>query len=151
MKHDTANNWAKATGFVPKAGEIIVYDYDENDSFGFQTNTKIGDGKTLLSELPFTNTLTFGHNEWNMQDFISNSPYFKSCEMFDCMESDRLYLHFQINTMYSDNFDIVFWESDFSERRSIQLGLADLNCSINDLYCLSNAKPLFFKREYASL
>ena len=25
-KHDTSTNWAKATTFVPLAGEVIVYD-----------------------------------------------------------------------------------------------------------------------------
>ena len=27
-KHDTEINWNKATNFIPKAGEIIVYDRD---------------------------------------------------------------------------------------------------------------------------
>ena len=27
-KHDTEENWNKATNFIPKQGEIIVYDID---------------------------------------------------------------------------------------------------------------------------
>lgn len=45
-KHDTAANWSKATTFIPKQGEIIIYD-DEG-------RMKVGDGKTLISALPFT-------------------------------------------------------------------------------------------------
>lgn len=45
-KNDTSGNWAKATNFVPLKGEIIIY----NDTLQF----KVGDGKTLLSKLEFT-------------------------------------------------------------------------------------------------
>ena len=30
QKHDIEANWLKAINFVPKAGEIIVYDIDEH-------------------------------------------------------------------------------------------------------------------------
>jgi hypothetical protein len=49
-KHDTEENWDKATGFIPQQGEIIVYDIDtthEHERF------KIGDGKTSVNNLPF--------------------------------------------------------------------------------------------------
>ena len=49
-KHDTEANWLKATSFTPLLGEIIVYDIDathEHERF------KIGDGKTLVNNLPF--------------------------------------------------------------------------------------------------
>ena len=51
MKHDTETNWNKATNFVPLAGEIIVYDVDETN---LTPRVKIGDGSTLLADLPFT-------------------------------------------------------------------------------------------------
>lgn len=49
--HDTSANWASCEEtFIPKAGEFIVYDIDlEYDYERF----KIGDGKTLLKDLPF--------------------------------------------------------------------------------------------------
>ena len=31
LKHDTEENWSKATNFIPKVGEIIIYDVDENN------------------------------------------------------------------------------------------------------------------------
>lgn len=49
-KHDTAENWSKATGFIPKLGELIVYDKDDNYSY---ERLKIGDGATVVNNLPF--------------------------------------------------------------------------------------------------
>ena len=48
MKTDTSANWAKATNFVPKAGEIIIYSDDER-------KIKVGDGLTKVSSLKFVN------------------------------------------------------------------------------------------------
>ena len=47
VKKDTSENWDKAKNFIPKETEVIVYtDLGSNV-------IKIGDGKTLLNELPF--------------------------------------------------------------------------------------------------
>lgn len=54
-KHDSAENWAKATNFTPKQGELIVYDADSNYKF---ERFKIGDGVTKVNALPFTTDLT---------------------------------------------------------------------------------------------
>ena len=51
-KHDTEANWLKAVNFIPKQGEIIVYDIDTTYTY---ERFKIGDGKTLVSALPFAN------------------------------------------------------------------------------------------------
>lgn len=66
-KHDIEANWLKATNFYPEKGEIIVYDIevDDNGVLLDLTGTgrtqpytyerfKIGDGKTVVSLLPFT-------------------------------------------------------------------------------------------------
>ena len=50
QKHDTTENWAKATNFIPKSGELIVYDTDAQ--FNYE-RLKLGDGKTVVSDLPF--------------------------------------------------------------------------------------------------
>jgi hypothetical protein len=50
QKHDTEENWLKASGFVPKQGEIIVYDEDSN--FPYE-RIKIGDGVNNVNILPF--------------------------------------------------------------------------------------------------
>lgn len=64
-KHDTKENWAKATNFVPKLGEIIIYDPDEltEESYDEEGNLlpnifpysrfKIGDGVKTIPQLGF--------------------------------------------------------------------------------------------------
>lgn len=55
-KHDVELNWNKAINFIPKQGEIIVYDIDSNHSY---ERIKIGDGVTNVNNLPFViSTLT---------------------------------------------------------------------------------------------
>lgn len=51
-KHDTEANWSLATTFAPKAGELIIYDVDDNHS---TPRFKVGDGTTLVANLPFSN------------------------------------------------------------------------------------------------
>jgi len=65
QKHDIEANWIKATNFIPKQGEIIVYDIEVDANGNNLTlpsgrttpytyeRFKIGDGKTLVSSLPF--------------------------------------------------------------------------------------------------
>ena len=52
-KHDLEANWIKAatnSNFIPKQGEIIVYDRDDNHDY---ERIKIGDGITNVTNLPF--------------------------------------------------------------------------------------------------
>ena len=51
QKHDTQENWEKALNFIPKVGEIIVYDVDA--AYPYE-RFKIGDGVTTINNLPFT-------------------------------------------------------------------------------------------------
>jgi hypothetical protein len=50
LKHDTGDNWLKATNFIPKQGEIIIYDIDSTHTY---ERVKVGDGNTVVSSLPF--------------------------------------------------------------------------------------------------
>lgn len=50
FKHDTEKNWNSATNFIPKKGELILYDPDTTYDY---TRIKIGDGSTKVSNLPF--------------------------------------------------------------------------------------------------
>lgn len=50
-KHDTEANWNKATSFVPKAGEVIIYEADSTYSY---PRIKVGDGTTAVTALPFS-------------------------------------------------------------------------------------------------
>ena len=49
LKHDTETNWNKAVNFIPKAGEMIIYDADGTNP----VRIKIGDGITGVNSLPF--------------------------------------------------------------------------------------------------
>ena len=48
--HDIEENWNKTIDFIPRAGELIVYDAD--DSFNY-ARFKLGDGITDVKSLPF--------------------------------------------------------------------------------------------------
>lgn len=48
LKHDTAENWAKASGFVPLLSELIVYEYNDRPY-----RLKIGNGVDVVGDLPF--------------------------------------------------------------------------------------------------
>jgi len=50
LKHDTEENWNKATTFVPKKGEVIIYDPDNAHPYSRQ---KLGDGEKTVVNLPF--------------------------------------------------------------------------------------------------
>lgn len=49
-KHDTEANWLNASSFIPKKGELIIYDTDSTHTY---ERFKIGDGTTNVVELPF--------------------------------------------------------------------------------------------------
>ena len=51
-KHDIEVNWNKAINFIPKAGEIIIYDADEKYNY---SRIKVGDGVKSVINLPFIN------------------------------------------------------------------------------------------------
>ena len=50
-KHDIESNW-NSIDFIPKQGEIIIYDADNNYTY---ERLKIGDGATSINSLPFVN------------------------------------------------------------------------------------------------
>ena len=66
-RHDIAKNWANAVNFIPRKGELIVFDAD-TETYDFtvtingtdcrikssdKVRFKFGDGVTLISKLPF--------------------------------------------------------------------------------------------------
>lgn len=50
QKHDIEANWKLAINFIPKQGEIIIYDKDVTYDY---ERFKIGDGVTNVNNLPF--------------------------------------------------------------------------------------------------
>ena len=50
QKHDIEAHWNLATNFIPKQGELIIYDIDDNYDY---ERIKIGDGVSYVTDLPF--------------------------------------------------------------------------------------------------
>lgn len=50
-KHAVESDWLKAVNFIPKQGELIVYDKDSTYDY---ERIKIGDGVTNVNSLPFS-------------------------------------------------------------------------------------------------
>ena len=76
-KHDIEANWNKALNFIPKIGEIIVYDIDENYNY---SRFKIGDGVRTINDLEFLlNTQYILHNSNTLsqllEQYILNIDY----------------------------------------------------------------------------
>lgn len=64
QKHDVEANWAKAGGFIPFKGEVIIYDADENNLY---PRMKVGDGVTTVHNLPFVSA-SVQIKEWEAGD-----------------------------------------------------------------------------------
>ena len=52
-KHDTQANWDKAINFIPKKGEIIIYEQDNLSFASSVPRIKIGDGEKNISSLSY--------------------------------------------------------------------------------------------------
>jgi len=70
LKHDTTANWNKTNGFIPKAGEVIIYDDYEVKTYTVEEygetvektalipNIKIGTGNAYVQDLAFVDEKT---------------------------------------------------------------------------------------------
>ena len=68
-KHDTTENWNKAREFIPKAGEVIIYDDYEVKTRTVEIqgeaieetiwvpNIKVGTGNAYVQDLPFVDEI----------------------------------------------------------------------------------------------
>lgn len=97
LKSDTEANWNKAgprdgsAGFVPLAGELIVYSADATHPF---SRLKVGDGNTNVVNLPFIDSGTLNGNETEIikKDSFSQFPSPGS--------DDKLYVDLSTNRIY---------------------------------------------------
>lgn len=73
-KHDTEANWKVAANFKPLAGELIIYDKDNAHS---TPRFKVGDGSTLVRDLPFINgSMEFDTDGFSYEDYGGNVGFF---------------------------------------------------------------------------
>ena len=97
LKSDTEANWNKAgprdgsAGFVPLAGELIVYSADATHPF---SRLKVGDGTTNVVNLPFIDSGTLNGNETEIvkKEKFSDFPSPGS--------EDKLYVDLSTNKIY---------------------------------------------------
>ena len=80
LKHDIEENWLKAINFVPKEGEIVIYDSDSNNP---TPRFKIGNGVAVIGSLPFV----AAQADWNITD-ESDSGYIKNKPNYDKIVTD---------------------------------------------------------------
>lgn len=73
MRHDTEANWLLAINFIPLFGEIIVYDVDSTHD---NPRIKIGDGVTIVNNLPFLSAeSSYNKYIWVGSDVPNDSSY----------------------------------------------------------------------------
>jgi hypothetical protein len=69
-KHGIEAAWSLAKTFVPKQGEFIIYDKDENYAY---ERFKIGDGVTAVNDLPFTLDIAIADIEAANKDYVDTN------------------------------------------------------------------------------
>lgn len=87
-KHDLEANWIKATNFIPKQGEIIIYDCEIDDNGNTLTlpanrttpytypRFKIGDGIKNVNDLSFSvSQFDWNQNDSTAPDYIKNRTH----------------------------------------------------------------------------
>ena len=123
-KHDTEENWNKATNFIPKQGEIIVYDIDSSHSY---ERIKVGDGTTNVISLPYTQVQSdWNQNDSTAKDYIKNRPFYSGIvedTLFDgtfdnFTEIDNgVYIYFQESSLIFEEgktYTVVFDGTSYS-------------------------------------
>ena len=101
LKHDAEANWNKATTFIPKKGEVIIYDPDSTHMYSRQ---KIGDGIKTVINLPFSefvHILTFSKYEYGESLNYKVEDYKKLLE--------TTFIKIEDADSNSNRFDIIFY------------------------------------------
>lgn len=115
LKSDTEANWNKAgprdgsAGFVPLAGELIVYSADATHPF---SRLKVGDGSTNVVNLPFIDAGTLNGNETEIvkkENFAAFPSPGSEDKLYVDLETNRIY-HYSPASGYAQlsnfNFDV---------------------------------------------
>lgn len=106
-KHDVESKW-QSSQLIPLIGEFIVYDIDEQHSV---PRLKIGDGKTVVNDLPFIETQT--PTVTPTEDIDSTKVIHNSMLLYDILENYVLsidyekLLAFDITTLVFDTSSVL--------------------------------------------
>lgn len=71
LKNDTEENWGQAINFRPRKGEIIISNVDSTHPFPL---LRVGDGNTLVKDLPILNLASDWNASANSSSYIDNKP-----------------------------------------------------------------------------
>ena len=137
-KNDTADNWAKTTDFIPKQGEIIVYNID--DAYDYE-RIKIGDGITNVNSLPFTTTVQ--DHSLTFDKMVIGTLGYVTPEMFgatgDGVTDDSDAIISALNTG-----KIVFFENSYGVSKELK-GIAPAIIGNNAIFnVLSDVDRIFY-------
>lgn len=129
QKHDIEVNWSKAVNFIPKIGEIIVYDPDDNHA---AARIKIGDGVKTVIELDFIDDAVKNalFKEIDMVDekvealgqLVGDASIPEQIEeallktQADWNESDKNHPAYVKNRTHYDSRVVLEWDGDDSEK-----------------------------------
>lgn len=140
LKSDTEANWNKAgprdgsAGFVPLAGELIVYSADATHPF---SRLKVGDGNTNVVNLPFIDAGTLNGNETEIvkkENFAAFPSPGSEDKLYVDLETKRIY-HYAASSGYTPlsnfNFDVqkisigsvLNWSQGVLTKASIEEGV----------------------------
>ena len=70
QKHDIEENWLKAINFIPRQGEIIIYDIDDTHNY---ERLKIGDGLLNVNQLLFVNDIDYSVLAFDTTELVIGS------------------------------------------------------------------------------
>ena len=145
LKSDTEANWNKAgpkdgsVGFVPRAGELIVYSADVAHPF---SRLKVGDGITNVTSLPFIDSGTLNGNETEIVkvDTFANFPSPGSSDkLYIDLSNNRIY-HYAIGSGYTQlsNFEYSVTKSTIGSVVSWLPGVTTVASVENNTFKVTN-------------
>ena len=104
QKHDVEANWIKATGFIPKAGEIIVYDAD---TIHPQSRLKVGDGATAVNNLDFVDSTNAGMIDINLKDVVEGELNLINADTLDGKLAEQYVLKTELSKLINNNSEKI--------------------------------------------
>ena len=112
-KGDIEANWNKAVGFVPLDKEIIIYKKDDTHSV---PRIKIGDGVTVIQELPFVTEIEgIATEKWVAEQIASID--FPDAPQSNYEQNDNTAADYIKNRPFHDYIEEVFnWNGDTSDK-----------------------------------
>ena len=156
LKSDTEANWNKAgpkensTGFVPLAGELIIYSADNAHPF---SRLKVGDGITNVVALPFIDSGTLNGQETEIvkkENFAAFPSPGSSDKLYVDLSTNRIY-HYATTSGYTQlsNFDFNVTKSTVSKIVSWLPGVVTTASISNNIFTIENGMlpELLYKQE----